>query len=144
MKSIYLIGFFLLLGICNIQTTEAQTNPSVEELDNFFNSQQLLITYREGEVLYGTYYFLEVHYCPNGYYGLYGNTVKRTVLDNEQRSNWQEFGTWKITTQDGLNGIYYAATNGGQQFYPIYKLQNGDMYISEGISIVNQGAAICQ
>ncbi|MBT8261565.1 MAG: hypothetical protein KJO05_02005 [Bacteroidia bacterium] len=123
---------------------EAQTNPSVEELHNFFNGQQLLITYREGEVLYGTYYFLEIHYCPNGYYGLYGNTVKRTVLDNEQRSNWQEFGTWKITTQNGLNGIYYAATNGGQQFYPMYKLQNGDMFISEGISIVNQGAAICR
>jgi hypothetical protein len=122
----------------------AQTNPSVEELHNFFNRQQLLITYREGEVLYGTYYFLEIHYCPNGYYGLYGNTVKRTVLDNEQRSNWQEFGTWKITTQNGLNGIHYAATNGGQQFYPIYRLANGDMFLSEGVTIVIQGAAICQ
>lgn len=144
MKSILFICLFILFGICNTQTMEAQTNPSVEELHNFFNGQQLLITYREGEVLYGTYYFLEIHYCPNGYYGLYGNTVKRTVLDNEQRSNWQEFGTWKITTQNGLNGIYYAATNGGQQFYPMYKLQNGDMFISEGISIVNQGAAICR
>ena len=122
----------------------SQTNASIEDLTNFFNGQQLLITYRDGEVLYGTYYFLEIHYCPNGYYGLYGNTVKRTVLDNEQRSNWQEFGTWRITTQNGLNGIEYVATTGGQQFYPMYRLSNGDMFISEGISIVNQGMAICQ
>ena len=127
-----------------IERTEAQVNPSVEELQAFFNNQQLLITYREGEALYGTYYFLEIHYCPNGYYGLYGRTVKRTVLDNEQRSNWQEFGTWKITNQNGINGIHYVATNGNQQFYPLYRLDNGSIYINEGVSIVNQGMAICQ
>ncbi|KAA3625562.1 MAG: hypothetical protein DWP94_00545 [Flavobacterium sp.] len=127
-----------------MNTINAQTNPSVEELQHFFNGQQLLITYRDGEVLYGTYYYLEVHYCPNGYYGLYGRTVKRTVLDNEQRSNWQEFGTWKITTRDGQNGIEYLATTGGQQFYPLFKLPNGDMFLQEGITIVKQGLAICQ
>lgn len=74
----------------------AQSMPSEAELQEFFNNQNILITYREGEVLYGTYYFLEIHYCPNGYYGLYGGTVKRTVLDNEQRSNWQEYGSWKV------------------------------------------------
>lgn len=127
----------------SFHTTHSQTNASVEDLHNFFNNQQLLITYREGEVLYGTYYFLEIHFCPNGYYGLYGNTVKRTVLDNEQRSNWQEYGTWKITNQEGLNGILYVATTGNQQFYPLYMLQNGDLFISEGISVVKQGQAVC-
>ena len=122
----------------------AQTNPSIEELQGIFNNQKLLITYREGEVVYGTYYFIEVHYCPSGYYGLYGNTVKRTVLGNEQKSNWQEYGSWRITSQDGVNGIYYSATNGNQQFYPIYKLNNGELFIREGITIVNRGQAICQ
>jgi len=144
MKSILAVVLFLLLGIFNPQTMKAQTNPSVEELHNFFNGRQLLITYREGEAVYGTYYFLEIHYCPNGFYGLYGTSEKQTVLDNVQKSSWQEFGNWKIITQDELNGIHYAATNGGQQFYPIYKLQNGDMFVSEGVSIVNRGAAICQ
>ena len=109
----------LLVFIMSIpSSSKAQSNPSTDELHNFFNNQQLLITYREGEVLYGTYYFLEIHYCPNGYYGLYGSTVKRTVLDNEQRSNWQEYGSWKITNQDGINGILYVTTQGAQQFYP--------------------------
>ena len=139
--------FALLISLCCIvpsETLQAQSNPSTEELQEFFNGQQLLITYREGEVLYGTYYFLEIHYCPNGYYGLHGNTVKRTVLDNEQRSNWQEYGTWKITSQNGVNGIQYVTLQGAQQFYPMYKLENGDMFIREGISIVKQGLAICE
>ena len=122
----------------------AQENPSVAELHGFFNDQKLLITYREGEVVYGTYYFIEVHYCANGYYGLYGSTVKRTVMGNEQKSNWQEFGQWKIINQKGLNGIFYSATNGNQQFYPLYKLTNGELFINEGVTIVNQGKAICQ
>lgn len=95
-------------------------------------------------MLYGTYYFIEIHYCSNGYYGLYGNTIKRTVLGNEQKSNWQEYGTWKITTQGGVNGISYLPTNGTQAFYPLYKLANGSLFISEGTTIVNQGLAICK
>lgn len=138
------IGFFLLIGIGITHHAKSQVNPSVEELHDFFNNQQLLITYRDGEALYGTYYFLEIHYCPNGYYGLYGRTVKRTVLGNEQGSNWQEFGTWQISDKNGINGIHYTATNGNQQFYPLYRLDNGNLFISDGISIVKQGLAICQ
>ena len=143
MKRFIYFTLLFAFGFGGHQTTSAQVNPSVEELHQFFNNQQLLITYREGEVLYGTYYFWEIHYCSNGYYGLYGNTVKRTVLGNEQRSNWQEYGTWKIVTQEGVNGILYQATTGNQQFYPLYKLDNGDLFISEGISVVKQGLAIC-
>ncbi len=141
----HITGLLLIvIGTSCSMRLSAQVNPSIDELHNFFNNQQLLITYREGEVLYGTYYFIEVHYCPDGYYGLYGNTVKRTVLDNEQRSNWQEFGRWKIISQNDINGIIYIPTNGNQQFYPLYKLANGDLFISEGITVVNQGLAICQ
>jgi len=144
MKHYMIIGLFLLMGIGGITKLHSQVNPSIDELNNYFNNQKLLLTYREGEVLYGTYYFIEIHYCPNGYYGLYGNTIKRTVLGNEQKSNWQEYGTWKITKQGDINGIYYMANNGNQKFYPLYKLANGDLFISEGISIVNKGLAICQ
>ena len=123
-------------------TIQGQSIPSQEEVRNFFNNQNILISYREGEVIYGTYYFMEIHYCPTGQYGLYGNTVKKTVLGNEQRSNWQEFGTWQITSQNGLVGIYYA-TQTNQQFVPIYKLANGDFFVREGVSIVKQGPATC-
>jgi len=124
-------------------TLKAQTVPSVDEVFQFFNNKNLLITSREGEVLYGTYYFLEIHFCPSGQYGLYGRSVKQTVLGNEQRSNWQEFGNWKIIRQNGLVGIRYISNQGGQSFYPIYRQNNGALSAGEGVSVVNQGSAIC-
>ncbi len=124
-------------------TAEAQQVPTVKEVQNFFNNTKKLVTYREGEVIYGTYYFLEIHYCPSGHYGLYGHSVKKTVLGNEQRNNWQEFGTWKVTEQQGTVGLFYTTASGQQNFIPIYKYGNGSYSSGEGITIVNKGPAIC-
>ena len=138
---------FILFSIAILVFTshiKAQTIPTVEEVTSFFKNQNILLTYRDGEVIYGTYYFIEIHYCRNGYYGLYGSTVKRTVLDNEQKSNWQEFGSWKVTTQNKQTGIFYQTTAGVQNFVPIYRLANGDLFVRDGLTIVKQGTAICQ
>ena len=122
---------------------EAQGIPTVKEVQNFFTNTKKLVTYREGEVVYGTYYFLEIHYCPSGHYGLYGHSIKKTVLGNEQRNNWQEFGTWKVTEQNGLVGLFYTTTSGMQNFIPVYRLADGSYSVGEGYSIVNKGPAIC-
>jgi hypothetical protein len=143
MKTLGSIGLLLSCFLLFSTSGRAQTIPSVEEVQYFFNNQNIMITYREGEVIYGTYYFIEIHYCPGGQYGLYGNSVKQTVLGNEQRGNWQEFGTWQVTEQAEAVGIYYVTTEGVQQFVPIYKLANGDIFVKEGVSIVKQGQAIC-
>ena len=138
----------LLLGIIIALTgftenARAQTVPTVTEVNNFFSNQNLLITYREGEAVYGTYYFLEIHYCPTGQYGLYGRSIKQTVLGNEQRNSWQEYGNWKVIESNGQVGIQYNTTAGVHNFVPIYRLSNGSLFISNEISIVNQGNAIC-
>ena len=120
----------------------SQIIPTVEEVHSFFSNSNILITYREGGPIYGTFYFIEIHYCPNGY-GLYGRTSKQTVMGNYQTSNWQEFGTWEVTQQNGLTGIYYAPTGGQHLFVPIYKMSNGTLIINEATTIVHQGQAIC-
>jgi len=142
MKLKIALGLFLVVCIWNTNNLNAQVNPSIEELHKFYNNQKLEVTWRQGGAVYGTYNFLEVHYCPNGYYGLYGNSVKKTVLGNEQRSNWKEFGTWKITSQNNVNGILYISTVGNQNFYPLYKNANGQIYYGN-MTIINRGLAIC-
>ena len=132
-----------ILLFFTISTMSAQTIPTVEEVQNFLSNQNILLTYREGEAIYGTYYFVEIHYCPQGY-GLYGRSEKQTVLGNVQRNSWQEFGTWKVIEQAGTVGVYTVATTGQQNYTPVYKLANGDFFIAQGITIVKQGPAICQ
>jgi len=137
MYNLIIVCFLLAIS----KPVNAQTIPSESEVQNFLSNNKILITYREGEVLYGTYFFIEIHYCPNGY-GLYGNTIKKTVLGNEQRSNWQEFGTWKVVTQDELVGIHYTTTNGIENFVPVY-IYNDNFFIREGLTVLNQGPATC-
>ncbi len=139
-----LILFLIVILTFSIAPANAQTVPTVEEVKTFINDNHFLITSREGEVLYGTYFFIEVHYCPDGKYGLYGKSIKRTVMGNEQHNNWQEFGTWKVINHNGVTGIFYKTTALQEKFFPVYRLANGDFWMGEGITIVKKGKAICK
>ena len=144
MKRFYLLmviifAFFVLIP----QYASAQTIPTIAEVNSFINNGHFLITYREGEVVYGTYYFIEIHYCPSGQYGLYGKSIKRTVMGNEQHNNWQEYGNWKVIEYGENVGIYYKTTTAQEKFFPVYRLSNGDLSIGEGVTIVKKGKAIC-
>ncbi|MBT8272003.1 MAG: hypothetical protein KJO25_08165 [Bacteroidia bacterium] len=120
----------------------AQQVPTIDEVHSFFSDSNIQITYREGGPVYGTFYILEIHYCPNGY-GLYGQTSKQTVMGNYQNNSWQEFGTWKVISQDGLVGLYYEPQNDQPNFVAVYKLADGSFFIGEGITVLKQGNAIC-
>lgn len=144
MKNFYLAAAIQLsFSVLFTQNIHAQSIPTVAEVNSFINNTHLLVTYREGEVVYGTYYFIEIHYCPSGGYGLYGKSVKKTVLGNEQRNNWQEFGNWKVVEYNGNVGVYYKTTVGEEKFVPVYRLPNGDLTTGAGVSIIKQGQAIC-
>ncbi len=138
-----LFAIIFTLSLLSMQNMNAQTIPTEAQVNKFVNNKHFLVTYREGEALYGTYYFLEVHYCPTGSYLLYGSTVKKTVLGNEQRNNWQEAGSWKAVKYNGSVGLYYKVNTGEEKFFPLYLLPNGNLTLGEGISIVLQGKAIC-
>jgi hypothetical protein len=55
----------LLLSSPKIAPLAAQGPPEAAVKD-FFNGQQMLVTYREGGALYGTFYTLQVHFCRTG------------------------------------------------------------------------------
>jgi len=144
MKNFHLLMTLILtFSFIFIQNTSAQSIPTVAEVNDFINNNHFLITYREGEVVYGTYYFIEIHYCSSGLYGLYGKSVKQTVMGNEQHNNWQEYGNWKVIDYNGTVGVYYKTATAQEKFVPVYRLPNGNLSIGEGVSIVKQGKAIC-
>ena len=140
------VSFTVLLtfSLLATQGIQAQSTPTVAEVHGFLNNNHFLVTYREGEVVYGTYYFVDVHYCPSGTYGLAGKSIKKTVLGNEQVNNWQEFGSWKATKYGVNVGVYYKTTAGQEKFFPAYRLANGRLSFGEGISVVRQGKAVCR
>lgn len=138
-----LLAIIFSSSILVSQNTFAQSSPTITEVHNFLNGKRFLVTYREGGVAYGTYYFTEIHYCRSGNYGLVGKSVKKTVLGNEQNNNWQEAGIWKIINYNNSVGIYYKTNMGQVKFFPAYRSRNGGLSFGEGVSVVLQGKANC-
>lgn len=138
-----LLAILLTSSFLFTQNITAQTTPTTAEVNSFLNGHHFLVTYREGEVIYGTYYFTEIHYCPSGHYMLYGRSTKKTVMGNDQNSNWQEAGNWKVINYNGNVGVYYKTTIGQEKFFAAYRLSNGKLSFGEGVSVVLQGKANC-
>ena len=141
--SLFLVILYTLSNL-DMNNSNAQSTPTVIEVNDFLSNNHFLVTYREGEVLYGTYYFIEIHYCPEGTYGLYGKSLKKTVLGNEQPGNWQEFGTWKVLEYNGSVGVHYKTTTFQEKFVPFYRFADGRLSIGAEITIVRKGQAICK
>jgi hypothetical protein len=133
----------LLFSLWSAPTCTAQgvTEPTVKK---FFNGQQMLVTYREGEVLYGTYFTLEVHFCASGRYMTFGESRRRTILDNEQVNRFTEEGTWEITMLRGQTVLTYVSVSGVQNIINVNVAPNGRVSLGDGISVVRQGPAQCR
>jgi hypothetical protein len=104
--------------------------------------QRLLVTYREGGALYGTYYFLDVHFCASGSYMTFGQSRKTTVLDNTQVGNFSERGRWDVASLNGRTLLRSQSASGQVRAYPIALRSNG-IWLGDGISVVPKGAALC-
>jgi len=140
MRVLFILSFFI--SVMMTASRGAQSIQAAEEAHYFFNDSNILITYREGGLIYGTLYFIEIHISPNGY-GMYGRNTKHTVMENYQTNNWEEFGTWQVTEQNRLSGIYYTPLNKTPLFIPIYKLVDASLMINESTTMIRQGQALC-
>ena len=150
MRSILSVIMLIVLVMSDSNTLEAlpvhatPVSPHTGDYDRAQQSGQyqtsltgkkVLVTYRNGGPIYGTYYFLEVHFCTTTYYQLFGQSRKQTIMDNEQVYNWQEGGRWKVIRNQGVTSIHFQSTSGANYFIPLY---------SSFYSVQVQGRATCR
>lgn len=121
----------------------SEASADERQLQSYLNGRHVLISRREGEAVYGTYFFMHTHYCPSGRYVVYGSSVKQSVLGGEIRQQWEVRGSWTVTTQQGQEGIFYRDTDGGTEFLPMRIRQDGSVFIRDGVSVTSQGRAQC-
>jgi len=72
--------------------SSAQSDPQTVAVKGFLTGQKMLISYREGSPLRGTYFFLQVHFCRSGNYTALGESRKPTGDNHEQVTHWTETG----------------------------------------------------
>jgi hypothetical protein len=115
---------------------------SIAQLQQALTGRHVLISFRNGGAVYGTYTFLNTHYCASGRYVVYASTQKQSVLGGENTSSWEIHGTWQVTQQGGQTGVYYRDDQGGTEFLAMQLTPQG-VYLSEGVSFSPQGPAQC-
>jgi len=122
----------------------AAQGPPEPAVRDFFNGQQMLVTYREGGPLYGTFFTLQVHFCRSGRYMTFGESRRHTVLDNEQVSRFTDEGTWEVTTIRGQMVLRYLSISGQPNMVAINVAPNGRVTLGDGsITVIRQGVAQC-
>lgn len=122
----------------------AQTDPDARSVRDFFAGQKLLVTWRDGGALYGTFFTLQVHLCRSGRYMTFGESRRQTVLDNQQVSNLDDRGSWDIATFQGQLVVKYLSDSGQANAVPVRVMPNGGIWVGEGVTVIRQGAAQCR
>lgn len=117
----------------------------VEQIKRYLSGRKLQISYRNGGPLYGTTYVKEVHLCPSGQYFESGFSERQTVLDNFQRGNWQDHGTWDVVMISGQVCLSSRSLAGGASGYaPIRILPDGRIWLGDEVTVQRMGRAECR
>jgi hypothetical protein len=139
----YVATIALLLSFSMPARMTAQSPPEAAVKD-FFNGQQMLVTYREGGPLYGTFFTLQVHFCRSGRYLTFGESRRHTALDNEQVNRITDQGTWEVTTIREQMVLRYLSISGQPNMVAINLAPNGRVTLGDGsITVIRQGLAQC-
>jgi hypothetical protein len=134
----------LITAFSPLVRAQAQTDPQLIAINKYLSGRRLLVTYREGGAVYGTHNFLDVHYCANGEFILFGRSERQTVLDNFQRSSWEDTGRWEVVRLQGRAGVRWVSRSGKVDFAALEILPDGRLWAGEGVSIQPQGPARCK
>jgi len=144
MRTILCIAVTALLLPFPTPASLAAQGPPEAAVRDFFNGQQMLVTYREGGPLYGTFFTLQVHFCRSGRYITFGESRRHTVLDNEQVSRFTDEGTWEVATLRGQMVLRYVSISGQPNVVAINVAPNGRVSLGDGsITVIRQGVAQC-
>jgi hypothetical protein len=108
------------------------------------SGRRMLVTYRDGGALYGTYHLLDVHFCASGNYMAFGQNRKTTVLNNTQASSFNDRGRWDVASFNGRTVLRSQSTSGQSNVFPVALLPSGGIWLGEGVSVVPRGAAGCR
>jgi hypothetical protein len=135
------ICFFLASPI----VAPAQDGGDIDGIRERLAGQHQLITYRDGGPLYGTFYFLHVHFCASGTYFTMAESHRTTVLNNHEDRQWQDYGRWDLVSLQGHTVLRYISSAGkGGDIVPLTLLPDGRLWVREGVTVIPRGRALCK
>jgi len=139
-----MVSLILSTAFVFVSPLFAQTQKEMQYVKGYLSGNAFQVTYREGGPLYGTYFFLNVHFCSSGQYMLHGQSRKQTILGNEQVDNWNDHGMWDVVPGQGHPSLRYVAASGARDIVPMEILSDGRIRPLSGAFMKRQGKAQCR
>ena len=134
----------LSIALFYASSADAQAQKNVQYIQGYLGGYEFQVTYREGGSLYGTYFFLDVHFCSSGKYLSHVQSRKQTVLGNEQVNNWNDSGNWDVVPFQGYVTLRYISASGAQDIVPLEILPDGSIRPLSGAFMKRLGKAQCR
>jgi hypothetical protein len=114
-----------------------------ETVRSLLSGRTMMVTYRDGGPVYGTYQQIYVSFCPSGNYFSQGRSSRTTILENQERRSFSDQGTWSVSELGNLVAVQYRSVSGQVTAFLVHLLPNGRIWAGNGITVIPQGAAPC-
>jgi hypothetical protein len=119
-----------------------QSDEEVNRVRQMFSGQTLVFSWRNGGVMYGTRIREVIRFCTTGEYQLSGHSERGTTMGNTQYSNWQEYGSWEVTTYQGNIFLAFQPDRGNTYYFRLNVYAGGRIGVAN-VSVQQQSSAQC-
>ena len=114
-----------------------------ETVRSLLSGRTMMVTYRDGGPVYGTYQQIYVSFCPSGSYFSQGGRSRTTILENQERRSFSDQGTWSVSELGNLVAVQYQSVSGQVTAFLVHLRPNGRIWAGTGITVIPQGPAPC-
>ena len=137
-----ILGRAHVVAIAAPKTGLAQSE--AETVRSLLSGRTMMVTYRDGGPINGTYQQISVSFCPSGSYFSQGGSSRTTILENQDRRSFSDQGTWSVSELGNLVEVQYRSVSGPVTAFLVHLLPDGRIWAGTGITVVPQGPAPCR
>jgi hypothetical protein len=108
------------------------------------SGRTMMVTYRDGGPIYGTYQQIYVLFCPSGNYFSQGGSSRTSILKNQEGRSFSDQGTWSVSELGNLVAVQYRSLSGQVTAFLVNLRPNGRIWAGTGITVIPVGPAPCR
>ena len=136
-----MLGAVLFVVITAPKPGLAQSD--ADTVRSLLSGRTMLVTYRDGGPISGTYQQIYVSFCPSGSYFSQGGSSRTTILENQDRRSFSDQGTWSVSELGNLVVVRYRSLSGQVTAFLVHLLPDGRIWAGAGITVIPVGPATC-
>ena len=111
---------------------------------SLLSGRTMMVTYRDGGPISGTYQQVYVWFCPSGSYFSQGGSSRTTIVEDQDRRSFSDQGTWSVSELGNLVVVQSRSVSGQVTALLVHLLPNGRIWAGTGISVSPMGPAPCR